>query len=110
MMIDKEEQRRNIDQFTADLMNAVLAEGVSRGVSQKHQEAAQSAFKALAEAAKSIVGIVPAGMFASACVTYGEALDQSLDEDDEDGPRQVYESVDEFVAAGNPTTEDDKNE
>lgn len=107
MMIDKEEQRRNIDQFTADLLNAVLAEGVSKGVSQKHQEAAREAFQALARAAKSIVGTVPAGLFASACITYGEALDQSLVEDEDDGPRQVYEGVDEHISAGNPKVEDE---
>lgn len=99
-MINVEEQQRNIDQFTADLLNAVLAEGVARGVSQNHQEAAREAFHALARAAKSIVGKVPAGLFASACITYGEALDQILSEEDDDEPRQVYESVDEHIAAG----------
>lgn len=92
----KIEQMQNIDQFTDDLTNAILAEGVARGVSSEQQLAAREAMRALGQAAKNLIGKCPAGLFAYACIAYGEAMEESLIDDSGDS-REVYEHIDEGI-------------
>lgn len=101
-MINIEEQKDNIDNFIEELINAVMVEGLSMGIPFEQQEQARIALKALGNAAKSVVGKVSPGMFASALLTYGEALQDANrsdddDDDDEEGGRQVFEHIDESI-------------
>jgi hypothetical protein len=109
--LSKEKQIENIDNFTADLLFAVMQEGLQMGIPQDQQEYAQEAIRALGESAKTIVGRVPPTMFASAMITYGHALMESMvseavDEAKKEGGRQVYQHVDERVS----TDEGDEDE
>lgn len=104
-MIDIEEQKKNIDRFMEDLVNAVLSEGVANGAPQEQMEQAKKAFSAVATAAKSIVGKVSPGIFAAACSTYGDALGEALnsedeEDDEENNSNNVFEHIDEKIDTG----------
>lgn len=110
--MDEEEEKRAINQFTEDLTNAVLSEGIVIGISEKQQQSARAAIAAIGEAAKSLIGTCSPGIFASALLTYGEAMTSTFegiaqDAQPEPGGRQVFEHIEERIAT---KTGDDEDE
>lgn len=111
--MDDEDEKQAIDQFTADLTNAVLSEGIVLGISEAQQQSARAAIASIGDAAKSLIGKCSPGIFASALLTYGEAMTSAFGvNDDDDGPvpggRQVTQHVDEQIATGNGDEEEDE--
>lgn len=111
--MDEEDEKRAIDQFTEDLTNAVLSEGIVLGISEQQQISARAALAAIGSAAKSLVGTCPPGIFASALLTYGEAMASTFGipmtaVPAPQGGRQVYQHMDEFVSTKDPDEEDDE--